>query len=204
MRPARAVRTAELPAELIHAWCRGDAQAGERVLRGCRDTVRAYLVRRAADQLDDLVQDTLIAITRRRDAAARAGSFRGYLLTTARRKLIDAARGHTHAGLPAEPPDPCSEPGRALLQYEAAGALRDALDTLPRGLAVVLALYYLDERTAAEIATSLGIPEGTVRTRVRRGIQRVRAHLGASAAPEPLGCGLDEWAAAVRRPAPRR
>ncbi|MBC8070553.1 MAG: sigma-70 family RNA polymerase sigma factor, partial [Deltaproteobacteria bacterium] len=135
---------AELPRELVDAWCSGDERAGDRVLLACRAAVRQYFGGRADDDLDDVVQETLLAISRCRHAVARAASFRGYLLTTARRKLVDAARRRAHAPLGAEPLDGRPEPHACLLQHETELALHAALGELPRALASVLAPYYLE------------------------------------------------------------
>jgi RNA polymerase sigma-70 factor (ECF subfamily) len=66
--------------------------------------------------------------------------------------------------------------------------LRTALDTLPEGFRTVL--YYADVEgfTYAETAVLMGIPVGTVMSRIARGRARLRAALAAEASSEPEEC----------------
>jgi RNA polymerase sigma-70 factor (ECF subfamily) len=54
----------------------------------------------------------------------------------------------------------------------------DALRRLPEHQREVLALHYLADLPVAEIATSLGVPEGTVKSRLMRGREALAAELG--------------------------
>jgi len=55
--------------------------------------------------------------------------------------------------------------------------LRDAIAELPPGQRAVLALFYLDGLSVAEVATALAIPPGTVKTRLMHARNRLRAQL---------------------------
>ena len=54
-------------------------------------------------------------------------------------------------------------------------ALREALERLPRDPRVLLSLRYVDEFEVSEIAEILGIPEGTVKSRLYHARSRLRA-----------------------------
>lgn len=66
--------------------------------------------------------------------------------------------------------------------------VRDAFLRLPREQSEVLVLSYFQGLTHREIAKSLAIPEGTVKSRMRLGLRRMRAHLEEGPA-EPDGQG---------------
>jgi RNA polymerase sigma-70 factor (ECF subfamily) len=67
---------------------------------------------------------------------------------------------------------------------------------------VLLELYFWEPLPAVEIAAILGVPEGTVRTRIRRAKQLLEAEIGRlSADPglvESTLSNLDDWARSVR------
>ena len=65
----------------------------------------------------------------------------------------------------------------------------EALRRIPLELQVALELYYWEGMAGPELAAALDLPEGTVRTRLRRGRQLVREQLTELGAPadEPLG-----------------
>jgi RNA polymerase sigma factor (sigma-70 family) len=55
--------------------------------------------------------------------------------------------------------------------------VREALATLHEGERLVVACRYLLELTEAETSAALGIPAGTVKSRLHRGLRRMRDHL---------------------------
>jgi RNA polymerase sigma-70 factor (ECF subfamily) len=66
--------------------------------------------------------------------------------------------------------------------------VRAALAQLPRDERLLLELAYDEELTHADIALRLCLPLGTVKTRIRRGLSRMRKLLGVTAQP---GCVTD-------------
>ena len=59
-----------------------------------------------------------------------------------------------------------------------AGAVNTALATLPAGQRAAIALFYLEDMSVAEVAVALGIPTGTVKTRLKAARDRLRTALG--------------------------
>jgi DNA-directed RNA polymerase specialized sigma24 family protein len=63
--------------------------------------------------------------------------------------------------------------------------VRAALLALPRQQRAVIALFYLEDRPVAEIATLLGCSEGTVKTHLSRGRAALATRLGEEVTDEP-------------------
>ena len=136
---------------------------------------------------EDAVQDVFIELWKN---AARYDPARSseptYITMIARRRLIDRKRraGRTPAAQPL-PDDPSGAPSaapgskdRVEIEDEAAKAaavLRELRDDERR--VILMAVY--QGLTHEEIATATGLPVGTVKTHIRRGLIRVRERLGA-------------------------
>ncbi len=74
-------------------------------------------------------------------------------------------------------------PERALEELEVRLAIREALDGMPETERTVILLAYRDDLSQAEIAERLGWPLGTVKTRTRRALLRLREVLGGDLGP---------------------
>lgn len=123
---------------------------------------------------EDAVQDVFTAVHRRGIAVTHA-----YLRAAVVNRCRSAIR-HTIIGrrkvVPLQPPEP--EPGERLELIEEHQQVLAALDRLPRRQREVLVLRYYSQLSVAEVATALGIHEGTVKSSAARGLARLRELLG--------------------------
>ena len=143
----------------------------------------------AADRAEDLAQETMLAVWRRADSydPGRA-AVSAWIFTIGRNQRIDAlrrlARPLPDADDPSmAPPEPVL-PDAALDAAREEARLRAALHELPAEQAEVIRLAYYEDRPHVEIERVLGIPLGTVKSRLRLAMARLRARL---AEPETKG-----------------
>ncbi len=121
---------------------------------------------------DDGAQRVLGVLARRLDDIA-PGAERAFLFQTALRVASEMRRSQRRSRLtlgeePPEPVDDAPGPDVVLEQHEARRLLAEALEAIDIELAAVFILFELEEQTTAEISKLLGIPPGTVSTRLRR------------------------------------
>jgi RNA polymerase sigma-70 factor (ECF subfamily) len=128
----------------------------------------------AADA-EDVLQRTFMEVWRSRDRYDPARSLEGWVLGIARKRAIDHLRRRHHEVVPLdEMRGVAGDDGRVLAErYERAALVRNALTQLPLEQKQVLALVYFGEHTQSEAAERLGIPLGTVKARVFRGLRRL-------------------------------
>jgi RNA polymerase sigma-70 factor, ECF subfamily len=132
----------------------------------------------------EVTQEVFEAIWRGAKAYAPGrGSARTWILAMAHHKSVDAMRRQrVRASEPLSEahPDEADVVALALQQVEGA-VVRAALATLSEAQRAVVVLAYYGGYTQQEIARRLGVPLGTVKTRIRDGLQRLRDRLTAAA-----------------------
>lgn len=160
------------------------------------DAVHAYLIRRVPpDTADELAAETFVrALAARRRYDSSSGSVRGWLFGIATnlgrqhwRGEERRLRAYARACFPPDGADSGDMDARADAQRQR-GALAEALAALPAADRDVLLLHAWADLSHAEIAAALGIPVGTVRSRLSRARTRVRERIGA------IGEVMDEGA----------
>jgi RNA polymerase sigma-70 factor (ECF subfamily) len=135
-------------------------------------------------EAEDVVQDVFAQAWRdaSRYDAARA-SVAGWLLLLARTRAIDRLRARRVRGIglvtaePAEAADPSSNQEAEVIRSSEARLLRAAYAELTEPQRVAIDLAYYEGLTHAEIAARLHEPLGTVKTRIRSALQRLRGVL---------------------------
>ena len=152
--------------------------------------VRASALRRKAFLLcgdwsaaDDLVQDVLVAMYPRWSRIVRGGHVDAYANRVLVGKHVDARRRPWRRERPVDgvPDSVDSTSERAIAAVdERDGPLMAALAALPAGQRAVLVLRFTDDLSIEEIAQVMGIPAGTVKSRLSRGTETLRAHLEVS------------------------
>lgn len=135
---------------------------------------------------EDVTQEAFISVWRsgaRFDAAR--GSVRSWLLSVVRNRAIDFLRSRAgkapklgfddDAILEQRPAEEQTE--EEALRHETTGELRGAMHRLPGDQAKVIELAYFGGFSHSEIAGILGVPLGTVKGRMRLGLEKIRGEL---------------------------
>jgi RNA polymerase sigma-70 factor (ECF subfamily) len=161
-----------------------DPEAFHELFQTYGPRVKAYMMRRGADAAtaEDLAQETLLTVWRRASLyVAEKGSAATWIFAIARNVRIDRLRREVPwQELPEgrlEQPSDEALPDEALSEKERQLRVQAALSQLPPEQHEVVALSYLDGLSHGEIAQRLGLPLGTVKSRMRIAYQRIRAAL---------------------------
>ena len=143
--------------------------------------VKSYLLRLGADQAqaEDLTQEVMLAVWRKAPAYdPRLAGPSTWIFAIARNRRIDALRAERRAQLdPDDPgllPEADALPDRALDTGRWESRLAQALRELPPEQAQMLKLAYYEDRSHGDIAQSLRLPLGTVKSRLRLAVGRLR------------------------------
>lgn len=149
--------------------------------------LEAFLARRGmpAPTTEELVQEIMLTVWRKAKLFDRTrGNASAWIFAVARSTLIDRVRHDRRPEVLDSDPSLRPEAERDAAgpglegAYEGRQAIR-ALDELPPEQAEVLRQSYVEGLTLAEIAERDGLPLGTVKTRARLGLERLRNMLGA-------------------------
>ncbi|MGW7367879.1 sigma-70 family RNA polymerase sigma factor [Streptomyces sp. NPDC054841] len=173
---------------------RGDPEAVERFVRALHRDVWRYVAYLSADpqSADDLTQDTFLRALRSLHRFEGRSSARTWLLTIARRTVVDSLR---HAAARPRPADTAdwqtavehAQP-RGLPGFEEGVALTELLAALPKERREAFVLTQLVGLPYAEAAALCRCPVGTVRSRVAR----ARAALADLLYEADRPCGAEE------------
>src|SRR5262245_4247017 len=178
---------------LLGAIARGDRDAFARFYDLYASLVHTFAVRilRERTEAEEVVQDVFVQVWRQAAGYSRdRGTPEAWLITLARSRGIDKLRSRRRRDemvRPAEDPDRLPQPvarASASGPAEARATLGGALGDLPAAQRSVLELAYFDGLTQTEIAARLGEPLGTVKTRMRSGLERLRGILSARGGAE--------------------
>ncbi|MEQ8709659.1 MAG: sigma-70 family RNA polymerase sigma factor [Rhodospirillales bacterium] len=163
-----------------------DKAAFEEVFDLFSGRLKSYFLGLGTSESDaeELVQETLILVWRRAAQfdETKAG-FTTWLFTIARNKSIDRIRKERRPALdPDEPmllPEAETPPDAALDREQDARILRDAIKTLPPEQSDLIRLAYYEELAHGAIAARLDLPVGTVKSRIRLAMKKLRLAYGA-------------------------
>ncbi len=172
-------------ATLILAVAAGDRAAFALLFTHYAPRVKTYLLRRGAgvQRAEELAQEALLSVWR------KAGQFDplraspgAWIFTIARNLGVDDHRrarpvADALADDPSAAPEPPAAADARLDAAERDQRLREAVRALPADQLAVVRLSFFSDKPHAEIAAELGVPLGTVKSRLRLAFVRLRAGL---------------------------
>ena len=147
--------------------------------------IKSYLMRQGASEAsaEEMSQEAMLSVWRKADrydpSKAAAGT---WIFTVARNLRIDVLRKENRPSFdpedPAFVPDPEIAPDTAVAIGETQDRVKAALAELPKEQAEVVRLSFYEDKPHGEIAKELELPLGTVKSRLRLAMRRVRSALG--------------------------
>lgn len=173
-------------AQLFESWANGNDQAGNELFERYFEALFRFFRNKVQGDAEDLVQQTFLACVRNRSAFRGDASFRSFVYAVARSKLYD----HFRANRQREKLNPLEQsladlgtsPSQWLAQREDQQLLLQGLARIPLELQLAVELFYFEDLSAAEVARVLEVPEGTVRSRVRRALALLKQQVEGLAA----------------------
>lgn len=196
--------------ELLQRWRNGDQDAGAILVERQFPSVYRFFARRLSDgeAVKDLCQKTFLASVEGVDRIRDGTRLRAFFLGTARnvfmRHLRDGKRKQTAdrklgaGGIAAS-----TSAGTRIVRRQDARLLAAALRDLPEELQLTVELYYWEGLSTAEIADVTDVAAGTVKWRLSRARELLRAGIrdGSASPPSPSTStteGLERWAREIR------
>ncbi len=191
---------------LLEAWRRGDEEAGTTLVQRHFDALYRFFAMRLDDGVADLVQRTFMAAVEARDRIP-SDAVRRYLFGIAHKQLLMEIRRRSRqrdvpGSVEVVAASTGASPSHVVLRRQEQRLLVDALRRLPLDMQIALQLYYWEELGTAEIGEVLGIPAGTVKSRLFRARATLEEALAAAEAPPEVVSstltGLETWVRSVR------
>jgi RNA polymerase sigma-70 factor, ECF subfamily len=154
----------------------------------------AYGLLRSTHDAEDAVQEALLKLYRG-EAWRAMDDERAFLARTVWRTALDHIARRPKAS---EPMDDLAEgelaatgdsPEQSLADHDERALLRRLIDGLPEDLRQPLVLSAIEEMTSREVAIAMGIPEGTVRTRIMRARSELKRRFEAGRFQTKKGTG---------------
>ncbi|MFN8586749.1 MAG: RNA polymerase sigma factor [Candidatus Eisenbacteria bacterium] len=162
---------------------RGDPGAFDEFFSRFAGRLLAYLIGmvRNREAAEDLLQEALLRVFRQIETCRDPGAFRAWVYRIATNLAITELRRRRYRGtdtlgpeaLDVPDPEP-SDPGCLWVESERERAVEDALERLPDDQRVVLLLRVREDMPIAMIAHVIGVPEGTIKSRLHHAVRKLR------------------------------
>jgi len=176
---------------LLAGYATGDPDAARTFVRRFQGRVTglALMMTRDRGVADEVAQDAFVRAWRYADSYdARRGPVGGWLLGIARNVALDRMRvaSRRPAVLLPEPVEDVAAEGEpdtadTVAEHDAVARLVASLDDLPPDQRTTLLAVTLHGLSAREVSEMHGVPLGTVKTRIRLALHKVRDRLGVDA-----------------------
>lgn len=184
MEPTSTPAEPDMSTLLVRVGQTRDIEQFEILFRHFAPRVKAYMIKTGSPgPAEELMQETMVAVWNK--AAMydpQKGAASTWIFSIARNLRIDAYRREKHPEF--DENDPALQPAaetaadQKVEGEQSARLIREALATLPADQAEVLRLAYYEDSSQSEIATTLSLPLGTVKSRMRLAFAKLRAVLG--------------------------
>ena len=184
--------------ELIRGWRSGDQLARDALFSRHYGRIRRFFDVKVPAAAEDLTQQTFLACIELVDQIEKPGSFKAFVFSIARHRLLRYLRSarRTEGPSPIESfADSATSPSGIVARNKEHWLLLRAMERLPTDLRIALELFYWEDMRSSEIAQVLRIPLSTVTTRISRARTRLRSIVEElSAGAVDAGEHLDNWA----------
>jgi RNA polymerase sigma-70 factor (ECF subfamily) len=181
---AVAEQIAETDEQALTRVASGDRDAFAAIFSSYAGKVKSYLLRLGAPNAaaEDLAQDVMVSIWRRAasydPAKAKAST---WIFVIARNAWIDRLRREKvelayRSTTPAVEESDEESPDAAAIRLQSEAQIQAALQSLSEEQKQVVRLSFFEDRTHSEIAERLSLPLGTVKSRLRLALIKLRAH----------------------------
>ena len=168
---------------LFERLCRGDMAAFDRLFARHERPLYGFIRAQLGGDADaeDVLHDAFMAVLRERERAPSMRSFRAWIYEVARHLCLNRARGRKRAAAAEEALATLPRAAEAATDERLAAArtarrIESAVDALPSQLAEIYRLR-AGGMSYEEVATLLGIPIGTVKSRAHEMVRRLREEL---------------------------
>ena len=177
--------TKKFDALLVAVGQKKDRQAFIEIFEYFAPRIKSFLIKGGArpDQAEELVQETMLTIWDRAGSYNQAASAAStWIFTIARNKKIDALRkSKFHHHDPNEIMDSIKDEEQQTAEDRVVNRQREqeiemAMRSLPAEQADLIRMSFFDGMAHAEIATKTKLPLGTVKSRIRLALDRIRRH----------------------------
>lgn len=164
--------------ELLDRWRQGNSEAGNELFKRHLESLYRFFANKVGNDVEELIQNTLLGCVKGRDQFRGEASFRTYLFCIARNELYayfrrrkrDDGLDFSVSSLVDLGPSATS----LIAKNQRQRLLLDALTRIPLEQQLVVELFYWEHMTTAELAAFLEVPHGTAKSRLRLARESLR------------------------------
>lgn len=173
--------------ELLDAWRAGDTRSGDELVSRHWTSISRFFRSKVGDDGADLISQTFLACVEGKDRI-EGENVKAYMFAVARRRLADHFRRRARSpavdfGL-SSLADLAPGPATELSRMQRGELLRDGLARIPLDDQIALELAYFESLSTRELASVLEVQENTVRSRLSRARDKLRAVLAELGTPD--------------------